>query len=194
MTSKRLTPPQNKPVSLAETKNNLKIDHDGEDELLSGLIDQATDHVESYTGLRLIEQEWRFAFDCVPEDHVFNLSQGPLRSVAAMRFISRNSQATEIPGSDYQVDDLSRIPRINLHSYSASALQTDPSQLNAIEIDAWLGFGPIGTEIPEDIRRALLLTIAHWYEYRGAVDNTPNLEAFHGQFSRLLSPYIEIKL
>ena len=51
------------PVTLAEVKAHLRLDHASEDELLGGLIRAAREEVERATGLALIDQDWRLVID-----------------------------------------------------------------------------------------------------------------------------------
>src|SRR5260221_1862426 len=36
-----------------------------------------------------------------------------------------------------------------------------------IELDVELGFGPLATDVPDALRHAIRLLVAHWYENRG---------------------------
>jgi uncharacterized phiE125 gp8 family phage protein len=49
------------PVSLAQAKLWLRVDHDAEDGLITALISAARDYVEAQTGLALAPQTWRLA-------------------------------------------------------------------------------------------------------------------------------------
>src|SRR5690606_10673336 len=58
----RVTPPAIQPVTLAEAKLHLRVDHDDEDALISNLIQAATGHLDGWTGILghcLVEQVWR---------------------------------------------------------------------------------------------------------------------------------------
>jgi uncharacterized phiE125 gp8 family phage protein len=39
--------------------------------------------------------------------------------------------------------------------------------LAGIELDVEAGYGPGGTDVPEPLRQAIRLLLAHWYEHRG---------------------------
>ena len=56
MTLFRTGEPEAEPVTLAGVKAHLRLDHDSEDGLLSGLIRAARDEVERATGTALIDR------------------------------------------------------------------------------------------------------------------------------------------
>ena len=83
-TSLRLvTPPASPPVSLAEAKAFLRVDHDAEDDLIAGIIAAATNLLDGRTGIlgRCLEaQTWELAIDRFPSAEV-QLPLGPVVSV-----------------------------------------------------------------------------------------------------------------
>jgi uncharacterized phiE125 gp8 family phage protein len=54
MTSILLTGPAIEPISLAETKTFLRVEHDDEDQLITALIAGARSHIEAQTQTALI--------------------------------------------------------------------------------------------------------------------------------------------
>ena len=65
MTLFRTLAPGAEPVTLAEAKDHLRLQHASEDELLAGLIRAAREDVERATGMALIDQTWRLALDAL---------------------------------------------------------------------------------------------------------------------------------
>src|SRR5690606_27665590 len=68
MTLFRTVDPAAEPVTLAELKAHLRLEHDSEDALLNGLNRAAREDLERTTGLALIDQNWRLALDKWPRD------------------------------------------------------------------------------------------------------------------------------
>jgi uncharacterized phiE125 gp8 family phage protein len=60
---------------------------------------------------------------------------------------------------------------------------------NGIEIDFVAGYGDAPSDVPQPIRQALLLLIAHWYENREPVEIGATATPIPGTVSDLLSPY-----
>jgi uncharacterized phiE125 gp8 family phage protein len=67
---------EEEPLSLADAKLFLHIDHTVDDTLISDLIRAARKHVETVTGKRLVTQIWRLVLDQWPEDGVMKLRAG----------------------------------------------------------------------------------------------------------------------
>ncbi|MGB7288470.1 MAG: head-tail connector protein, partial [Salaquimonas sp.] len=67
-------------------------------------------------------------------------------------------------------------------------------KINGVEIDLVVGFGNTGIDVPDSLRRALLLLVAHNYEFRGAVtiDQQPANEP--QGFQTLIAPFRRVRL
>ena len=63
-----------------------------------------------------------------------------------------------------------------------------------IEIAVTAGFGDAGSDVPEPVRQALLLLIAHWYEQREPVMLGGERADIPGTVAGLLAPYRPIRL
>ncbi len=159
------SPPALEPVALAEAKAHLRIGHDDEDALISTLIVTARRQIETQTGLKLIEQGWSFFRDDWPETGIVTLPLAPLIAIGDVRTFGDDDVAATIDPSHYYVDAVSRPPRLMLRG---SRVWARPGRIgNGIEIELTVGFGPSATDVPEDLRQALLQLVGHWYESRG---------------------------
>jgi uncharacterized phiE125 gp8 family phage protein len=56
--------PAIEPLTLAEAKSFLRVEHSADDDLIGALIKAARSEVESATRRALITQGWRIALDC----------------------------------------------------------------------------------------------------------------------------------
>jgi uncharacterized phiE125 gp8 family phage protein len=61
--------------------------------------------------------------------------------------------------------------------------------VNGIEIALTLGFGATADDVPQTIRHALLLLVAHWYENREPVEIGASSTAIPSMVAELLAPY-----
>ncbi len=65
---------------------------------------------------------------------------------------------------------------------------------NGLEIDLVVGFGDLGVDVPDTLKRAILLLVAHWYEFRGAVPPSQQPVSLPPGFDRLVAAYRGVRL
>ena len=189
MTLFRTVEPDVEPVTLAEVKEHLRIGHASEDELLSGLIRAGRDEVERATGIALISQTWHLALDCWPRNGRVHLMRHPVRTVLSVTAYGAEGEVSLIDPASYQLDPLSRPARLHFDERPA------PSRMmNGIEIDFKAGFGEAGTDIPDVLRRAILVLTAHWYEFRGVLGYESQPAYYPAGYERLIAGYRTRKL
>ena len=75
MTLFRTVAPAAEPVTLAEAKAYLRLQHDSEDALLAGLVRAAREEVERATGIALIDQHWRMTLDDWPDSAIVAIAR-----------------------------------------------------------------------------------------------------------------------
>ncbi len=82
-----LIPPATEPVSLAEAKLALRVDHAAEDDFISGLLRAARETVEALCGLALITRRVRETRDCWSLDEIGaqKLAVRPISAIQAVR-------------------------------------------------------------------------------------------------------------
>lgn len=164
MTLFRTVPPGAEPLTLADCKAQLRISHDGEDALLAGLIRAAREEVEMQIGVAMIDQDWRLALDAWPQGGIVPLARHPVKQVLSVTLYGADGEAAPMDPSAYRLDGLSRPARLWVETRP-----TPGAALNGIEIDFRAGFGEAGTDVPDLLKRAMLLLVAHWYEFRAAL-------------------------
>ncbi len=80
-----ITPPAIQPVSLAEAKLHLRVDHNDEDTLIESLTRAATEHSDGWNGILgrcLVEQVWRQDHDRFARQMIIPL--GPVIAVQSI--------------------------------------------------------------------------------------------------------------
>jgi uncharacterized phiE125 gp8 family phage protein len=169
MTPSLIAPPALEPLSLVETKDWLRLDGDEEDDLVRALIVSARLSLEGFTRRFFITQHWRVAFDSWPRQ---TLQESP--STLSLPFAPFRSV------SDIRVFDAQRAPQLLAPSAYRSAPERDAARIvfpapppppgatsDGIEIDFSVGYGDRARDVPEPLRRAMSVLIAHWHENRG---------------------------
>ncbi len=188
MTSYLLAGPAAEPVSLAEAKAFLKVDHAAEDGLITTLIGAARLHVEGVTGRALVAQSWRLVLDDWPQTGVVKLPVTPLVAVTGIVATDANGASHEIGLGQFGSEpDRLIVPRVLV---GMPALQ----ERGGIEIDYVAGFGTEPEDVPADIRQAVLGLVAHWFEHRDAVIVAGSGAVVPSGFDRLIAAYKRVRL
>jgi uncharacterized phiE125 gp8 family phage protein len=183
----RTVEPAVEPVTLAEAKAHLRLDGAAEDELLAGLIRAARQELERATGLALIDQHWRMTLDAVPETVAVPLH--PIREIVAVTAFGSEGDASTVPAGDYTADLASRPARLRFLKRPSPG-----RSMNGIEIDVRAGFGEAGGDVPEPLRRALLVLVAHWYEFRAGFGPDEQPVSFPPVYERMIAPWRDRRL
>jgi uncharacterized phiE125 gp8 family phage protein len=189
MTSTRTGAPEAEPVAVAEAKAFLRLDTASEDELIVSLIRAAREDVERATGLALIDQTWRLTLDAVPQNGIVLLPRHPVREVIAVTAHGSEGEASLVVAGDWQADLVSRPARLAFHR------PPPPMRaLNGLEIDFRAGFGEAGTDVPDPLRRAILMLAAHWYEFRAGYGPDGQPTSYPPHYERLIAPWRDRRL
>lgn len=189
MTLFRTVEPTAEPVSLIEAKAQLRIAHDSEDDFISGLVRAAREEVEQATGTALINQSWRLALDTWPDSRIVLLRRAPVRQILSVTVYGAEGEAEVLDPATYELDAVSHPARLFLSQKPAPQ-----RAMNGIEIDFSAGFGEAGTDVPDLPKRAIMMLVAHWYEFRTVFgpDNQP--VSFPEGYERLIAAYRKVRL
>lgn len=190
MSSILLTAPAAEPLALDEARAFLRADTNDDDELIASLIAAARGHVETQTRRALMTQGWRLTLDCWPADGRIAVRPGPLRELTAARVFDLAGNATALDLQHF-VPDLGACELV-----VAPWAATQPTRLAAgIELDVTTGYGDTALDVPEPLRHAMRLLIAHWYENRGlVVTGAMSLADLPATVAALIAPYRMVSL
>lgn len=185
MALKLITAPTVEPISLAEAKAHLRVDHSDDDATITYLITVArqwVDAISGWHGRALISQTWDLIIDAFPlpssssccpcpvtpsgmPSAAIEMPWPPLQSVTSIKYLDADGVQQTMPATDYMADTVSDpgwlIP--------VTAWPSSKALANAIEIRFVAGYGSSSASVPAPIRHALLLLIGHWYENREQV-------------------------
>ena len=189
MPSILLTAPAVEPISLADAKSYLRVEHDADDSTIAALIAGARLHVESETRRALITQTWRLVRDAWPADSRIAVTPLPLRSLDAARVIRRDGTTQAFDVSGFAVDKAGGIL-----AFTAGALPAPGRAVAGIELDVEAGYGDAPSDVPEPLRQAIRALTAHWYENRGLTTIGHELAPLPATTAALLAPYRVLSL
>lgn len=159
----RLKPPDRSPLELPAIVLHLRLDPGAETgpeaPLLTSMLASAVAHLERYCSCAIMAQEWRLTLHEWPPNYQgLELPLPPFGELLAI-----GTATGPVPVTDFVVEPDDRFPAV---LYPASQLWPHvPRGPLAVSIDYRCGRDP-ADEVPADIKQALLLAIAAWYENR----------------------------
>lgn len=135
---------------------------DTQDDMLAGFLRAALAAIEARTNKVLIARsfEWSLTRWRHPDEQGFPVA--PVIAVIAMFMETREGVRSQIDPAWFWLERDAQRPRLR-----AGGTQLPPIPRNGkavIEFEA--GFGPIWADLPPDLKQAVLLLAAHYYEYR----------------------------
>lgn len=188
MPSILLTAPALEPISLAEAKAFLRVEHDDDDDVIAALAAGARIYVEAQTRRALITQGWRLTRDAWPPTGRIAVRPGPLQSLDAARVYGGDGEPIELDVAGFFPD------MAGCELVFAPWVMPQPGRAAAgIALDVTLGYGDAAIDVPEPLRQAIRLLLGHWYENRGLV-SPGTTAALPVTVAALLSPYRMVSL
>ena len=184
-----VTPPDSAPVSLADAKVHLRVDHDDDDALIEGLIGSATEHLDGWIGVGgfcLAVQTWRQDFDAFSKD--MRLALGPVIDVTSVAWRNEAGTLSTVSSSNYDLrtDSAGRsLIRFDIGFSFPSGLH----ESRAVSITYRAGHAVV----PNPLRVAIMMLVAHWYGNREAVAAVASTALPMGVAS-LIAPYRRVGL
>ena len=160
------TPVPSLALPVEEMKDHLRMGSGfADDGLQDGLIETylraALAAIEGRIGKMLFQRRFLWVVECWREDEQA-LPVSPVSSVASVTLVDAAGSEVVVPASAYRlVKDLHR-PRL---AGKGSALPVIPSD-GVVKVLFDAGFGPSWTDIPVDLRQAVLLLAGEYYEHR----------------------------
>jgi uncharacterized phiE125 gp8 family phage protein len=190
MSSILLTPPATEPVSLAEAKGYLRVEHADDDDLIAALIASARAHVEAQTRRALITQVWRHSLDMWPIGDRVLVLPAPLQELVAARVYDEEGNAQAIDLETLVVDTISVPGVVWFRPWSVPG----PGRKHGgIELDAVAGYGDAAVDVPPSLKLAIRMLVAHWYENRGVIASGSGAPLL-ATAATLLAPYRVLSL
>jgi uncharacterized phiE125 gp8 family phage protein len=182
-----LTGPSVEPITLTDAKLHLRVDTSAEDTLIQSLIMASRLHIEAALDLALITQSWRLRLDSWPRSGTLVLPLRPVEELTAVRIHVDDDTIETLDVDDFILDGTPNPARVVWRGTGTAPVS--PIAANGIEIDLVAGYGDAPSDVPQPIRQALLLLVAHWYENREPVEIGATATVIPGSVSSLLSLY-----
>lgn len=173
-------------IALADVKAHLRLDAavESEDEYLSSLIVIAREHLERDLGLCLIDQSWRLYLEDWPKNGVISLCRFPAKAIDKLVIYDSEGVAVDVTSGGHHLYRHKSPPRLQL-SLAARALFSG----NGAELDFIAGFGEAASDVPDSLKRAMLLHVAHMYAFRGVTTLEDQPASIPSGYERLVAPF-----
>lgn len=154
----------------------------------NSLIKAAGQHIESLCG-PLITQTWYQYENDWPAGDVLSIGKPRLQSITAITYTDVDSVTATLASSNYAVDvENEYSPRVVLED-DGEWPSIDLHPKNPIRVEFICGYGDETTDIPEPIRIAILMLVAHWYENREPVSFGQNVTSLPFAIDALIANY-----
>jgi uncharacterized phiE125 gp8 family phage protein len=183
MTPKRFVPPAVEPVTLAQAKAHLRLDHNDDDDYITALISVARTAAEDRTERTLINTTWKLTLDNFPD--AIPLLMPPTVSVTSVLYADITGTPVVLNSQDYVVDTVSE-PGWIVPATGTRFPET--LGVNAVVVTYVAGYGASASDVPGPIRHWVLLAIGDLYDqYRSLGSDKPSVPNHFAH--ALLDPY-----
>lgn len=169
MNLQQTTYPSALPITLHAIKDHLAIENDETafDDLLADYIRAAAAYLQAECHVTLISTTYVAYWDNWPESDVLKVPLWPVSSITSLKYLNTAGVETTISG--LQTDLISCPCRVRQAASSTGwpSLQTDT--LNRVRLTFVAGYGTDERLIPDMIKHALKMMVAHWFRNRETV-------------------------
>lgn len=155
------------PITLAEAKAQVRVETDvtNEDDLLTTLIEAATDLAETHTGLQLVSATWELAVDSFAD--IDRLPKVPLASITSIKYDDTDGVEQTVSTSVYGLQTPLRTHGSVFLKDGQGWPSDASSDPGSVRVRYVAGFGD-AEDVPAVIKAGIKLLVGHWFENREA--------------------------
>lgn len=187
-----VTGPTAEPVSLAEVKEQVKLETADQDGLITGYLLAAREACEKYTGRTLAQRTYDLSLDFAWPRHCgfleIELPKPPKISVTSVSYVDTNGATQVLSGSAYQLTERNGFGLIvPAYGQSWPAVRC---QYDAVTVRYIAGYGAVPNGFPESIRQAIMLMVANFDANREPVVTGTTATELPMSVRSLLAPFV----
>lgn len=173
----RAIAPASEPITLADAKQYIRVDHSDEDDAITDMIVAVRMAAEEYMRRSLITQSWKLVLDDYIAERT-KLPMGPVQSVTSLKIIDRDDSEQSISSNVYYLNA------------AKDTLIMDSVLIGfKIELIYQTGYG-VASDVPKAIAHGMLTHLAALYDTRGE----DGMAAMPEKSTQLYAPYREVRL
>jgi len=184
--------PTSEPVTLAETKQHLNIDHADDDNLLQGFIVAARHQAENYMKRQIMPATFKYIFrDFRNSTQIVELMRSPLSTVSSnvsIEYRDSNNSTQTIAATAYDVD-FERVPGRIYPSYNntwpSDILSDHPKSVQVTYVSGYTD----RAAVPQLIKNWIMQRVGVMYEYREELTPDSFTNIGHDYTMGLLDPF-----
>jgi uncharacterized phiE125 gp8 family phage protein len=180
-----VTPAAALPLSTAEVKEHLAIDGTDRDDLILQMINAAVGYIDGLgvLGKSIITQTWGQWTGVSPGDVILRMH--PVQSLSAVKYFDTDGVFQTATVSDFDLQQAGEWALVKPHT--DASWPSAQSREAAIRIDFVAGYG-LAVDVPDPIKQALMMLVAHWFENRESSSESRLVETPFG-FNEIISTY-----
>lgn len=159
MTQKLITPPTVLAVTLAQAKENLRVDSPDMDALITLWIEGIVSSLEHEIGQRLMSQTWRVTLDEFPDE--INLPH-PVISITSVTYLDEDDVEQTLAPAAYRLNAkayATTITPINGTVWPATSLER-----GAVTIECVCGHGATAADTPKNAQLYILAKLVEQFD------------------------------
>jgi uncharacterized phiE125 gp8 family phage protein len=135
--------------------------------LLERLIAAATQYVERHTRRALITRSIMLQAAHFPAGRLWRLYPvAPITGISALQYRDEADQLQSLPSDQWHADTIAE--PATLHLADGACWPSTRRRPDAVQIAATAGYGASASTVPDDLRHAISMLAAHFYEHREA--------------------------
>lgn len=183
------TAPAATPVTVAEVKDHLRVEHNEDDALVTLYLAAAIAHLdgdEGTLGRALITQTWDQTIDDFPHGDDLALMLAGVQSVTSITYRDMDGATQTFPADGYMLRHRHGLTWAHLKDdYTWPETDDEPG---AVTVRFVAGYGDAAA-VPAALKAAMLLHVAHMYENREPVVIGQSVAPLPMAYDALVAPY-----
>ena len=153
--------PTTEPITLAQAKAHLRVDHSDDDSVITAMTKAARAHIEAACAVRFSARTGA-TMKCDDFSDLARLPESPVTSITSITYLDTTGASQTLAGTVYELRSDGLDAGIVLKS---GQTWPDIQPGSRVTVTAAIGYAAA----PEDIQHAMLMLTAHFYDNRSTV-------------------------